>query len=126
MSGRHSHMTNTRNTPVEALEYALPMRVLEYSLRDGSGGQGEYIGGEGIRRVYEFLTPATITLNSERRVYKPYGLQGGEAGTVGVNSITRHTSGMVEDVSGKYTGTVRVGDRVSIATPGGGGWGAKS
>ncbi|MEZ4670172.1 MAG: hydantoinase B/oxoprolinase family protein [Anaerolineae bacterium] len=126
LNGRHSHMTNTRNTPVEALEYALPMRVLEYSLRDGSGGQGQHVGGAGIRRVYEFLTPATITLNSERRVYQPYGLQGAAAGAAGVNQIVRRSNTQPMNASGKYTGMVSAGDRVVIETPGGGGWGAKS
>ncbi|MBN8618688.1 MAG: hydantoinase B/oxoprolinase family protein [Anaerolineae bacterium] len=122
VDGRHSHMTNTRNTPVEALEYALPVRVLAYGLRDESGGAGQHRGGAGIRRVYEFLTGATITLNSERRVYAPYGLAGGEAGKTGLNAILR-TDGRIERVSGKYTGSVEAGDRVVIETPGGGGWG---
>lgn len=91
ISGRHSHMTNTRNTPVEALEYTLPVRVVEYSLREGSGGAGEHRGGDGIRRVYEFLAPATATINSERRIYAPYGLEGGESGQVGRNRlISKH------------------------------------
>jgi N-methylhydantoinase B len=121
LGGRHSHMTNTRNTPVEALEYALPVRVLEYGLRDGSGGPGEHRGGDGIRRVYEFLAPATITLNSERRVYAPYGLGGGQPGQPGINRlIHNHVETLV---SGKYTGAVQAGDRVVIETPGGGGWG---
>src|SRR5262245_3591292 len=78
LSGRHSHMTNTRNTPIETLEYALPIRVLEYSLRENSGGAGQHRGGDGVRRVYEFLAPATFTINSERRIEAPYGQQGGE------------------------------------------------
>src|SRR5690606_36415567 len=71
LSGRHSHMTNTLNTPVEALEYALPLRVLAYGMRKGSGGAGKYRGGDGIQRVYEFLAPAHLTINSQRRVYAP-------------------------------------------------------
>ncbi len=122
LSGRHSHMTNTRNTPVEALEYALPLRVLEYSLRDDSGGKGEQRGGDGLRRVYEFLTPATITLNSERRIHQPYGLAGGAPGQAGQNQLIR-ADGTRRDLGGKYTGRVDVGDRVMIETPGGGGWG---
>jgi len=116
ISGRHSHMTNTRNTPVEALEYALPMRVLEYSLRKGSGGAGRHRGGDGIRRVYEFLSPATVTLNSERRIDAPYGINGGAPGQVGVNTVAQ------QQVSGKWTGQVQSGDQVVIETPGGGGW----
>ncbi len=122
ISGRHSHMTNTRNTPVETLEYALPVRVREYALRTNSGGAGKYHGGEGIRRVYEFLAPAQITLNSERRVYAPYGLEGGQPGLPGHNQIIR-ADGTVETVGGKYSGTAQAGDMVIIETPGGGGWG---
>jgi N-methylhydantoinase B len=98
LSGRHSHMTNTRNTPVEALEHALPVRVIEYGLREGSGGDGKHRGGDGIRRVYEFLAPATATINSERRIYAPYGLEGGEPGQVGRNLlISNNRSGASSD-----------------------------
>ncbi|MBI5668322.1 MAG: hydantoinase B/oxoprolinase family protein [Chloroflexi bacterium] len=121
LGGRHSHMTNTRNTPVEALEYALPVRVVEYELREGSGGAGQCRGGDGIRRVYEFLAPATITINSERRVYAPFGLEGGEPGQVGWNGVQYGAE--TKAVGGKYTGRVNAGDRVVIETPGGGGWG---
>jgi N-methylhydantoinase B len=124
ISGRHSHMTNTRNTPVEALEYALPLRVLEYSLREGSGGGGKYRGGDGVRRVYEFLAPAQITLNCERRVYAPYGLSGGRPGERGVNRVLRRGAQYQGEIVGsKYTAQVQPGDRVVIETPGGGGWG---
>lgn len=133
ISGRHSHMTNTLNTPVEALEYTLPLRVLEYSLREKSGGAGHYRGGDGIRRTYELLAPATITLNSERRIRPPHGLQGGQPGQVGVNRIVRRNpslkalrKGAREEtlkVGGKYTTRLEAGDRVIIETPGGGGWG---
>jgi N-methylhydantoinase B len=121
VNGRHSHMTNTLNTPIEALEYALPVRVLEYSLRDGTGGKGKHPGGDGIRRVYEFLTPATITLNSERRIYTPYGLQGGKTGGKGANWLVQN--GKQRDIGGKFTTQVGPGDQVIIETPGGGGWG---
>ncbi|MBC7810921.1 MAG: hydantoinase B/oxoprolinase family protein [Burkholderiales bacterium] len=121
MSGRHCHMTNTRNTPIEALEYALPLRVLEYGLRDGSGGIGAYSGGEGVRRRYEFLAPATITVNSERRQLAPYGLEGGAAGQMGVNTLVQ--AGEAHDIGGKWTGRVEAGDQILIETPGGGGWG---
>lgn len=122
--GRHSHMTNTLNTPVEALEYSLPLRVWTYGLRDNSGGEGQFRGGDGIRREYEFLTPATVTLNSERRVNAPYGLQGGDEGQHGRNQIIPKT-GEVQDVGGKYTTQVEIGDKLLIETPGGGGWKAK-
>jgi N-methylhydantoinase B len=121
ISGRHSHMTNTLNTPIEALEMTLPVRILEYGLRENSGGAGQYHGGNGIRRVYEFLAPATITFNSERRRIPPYGLQGGGAGQTGRNIVIRN--GHAEIVSAKYTTRAEAGDRVIIETPGGGGWG---
>ncbi len=123
LSGRQSHMTNTLNTPVEALEYTLPMRVLRYSLRENSGGDGKHKGGDGIIREYEFLVPATITLNSERRIRAPYGLNGGESGKNGINTITRDSQ--PEIVSGKYTTYIEDGTRIRIETPGGGGWGEK-
>ncbi|HVO44426.1 MAG TPA: hydantoinase B/oxoprolinase family protein, partial [Aggregatilineales bacterium] len=121
LSGRHSHMTNTLNTPVEVIENSLPIRVLEYGLRDGSGGRGAHRGGDGIRRIYEFLEPAHITINSERRLIAPYGLSGGEPGLPGANRITH--DGVESGVGGKVSLRVRPGDRVTIETPGGGGWG---
>ncbi len=122
LSGRHSHMTNTRNTPVEALEYTLPLRVLTYRLRDGSGGPGIHHGGGGIVREYEFLAPATVTINSERRRIAPYGLRGGESGALGANVLIQN--GQATALGGKWTGRVEPGDRLRIETPGGGGWGA--
>jgi N-methylhydantoinase B len=122
LGGRHSHMTNTRNTPVEAIEHALPVRVTAYALRDGSGGEGRFRGGQGIRRAYEFLEEATVTINSERRVNGPYGLRGGEAGEPGINWLIR--DGEARVIGGKSTIQVRAGDRLIIETPGGGGWGS--
>ena len=122
LNGRHSHMTNTRNTPVEALELSLPLRVIEYALREGSGGRGLHPGGEGIRRVYEFLAPAEVTVTSERRRTGPYGLAGGEAGRPGANHLLRGEA--VIDLGGKRALAVRPGDRLVIETPGGGGWGS--
>jgi N-methylhydantoinase B len=121
ISGRHSHMTNTRNTPVEALEHDLPVRVLEYRLRLGSGGEGRHRGGEGIRRTFEFLAPATVTVNSERRRYAPYGLRGGRSGRTGANKLV--SDGEERDVGAKATIRVQPGDRLIVETPGGGGWG---
>lgn len=123
LSGRQSHMTNTLNTPVESLEMAYPIRVLRYSLRDGSGGQGQHRGGDGIVREYEFLTQATITLNTERRIHAPYGLQGGEAGATGKNE---HISkqGKIKKLGGKHTMQIQPGERIRIETPGGGGYGS--
>jgi N-methylhydantoinase B len=121
VSGRHTHMTNTLNTPIEALEYVLPVRVLEYALREGTGGAGQFHGGDGIRRVYEFLAPVTATVNSERRIYTPYGLHGGEAGKPGRNRLVRN--GTVSEISAKHTLQVETGDQIIIETPGGGGYG---
>lgn len=121
VSGRHSHMTNTRNTPIETLEHALPLRVTAYHLRDGSGGAGASHGGDGIVREYEFLCPATVTINSERRVIAPYGLAGGAPGATGANVLMR--GGKSIRLGGKWTGRVEASDRLRIETPGGGGWG---
>jgi N-methylhydantoinase B len=125
LSGRHSHMTNTRNTPVEVLEYGLPLRVLAYRLRDNSGGSGRYTGGDGILRTFQFLTSATLTVNSERRRYAPYGLRGGQPGTMGRNQLVR-IDGSEESLSGKATRSVEAGDVLIVETPGGGGWGDDS
>ena len=121
ISGRHCHMTNTLNTPIEALEYSYPLRVLRYGLRRGSGGRGKFSGGEGVIREYEFLSPATATINSERRLKGPYGLVGGRAGGVGRNYVIQ--GGIKRKVSGKFTTRLEKGDGILIETPGGGGWG---
>ncbi len=121
LSGRHCHMTNTLNTPVEALEYSLPLRVRRYQLREGSGGGGQRRGGDGITREYELLAPATITINSERRLRAPYGVNGGEAGKPGLNTVIHN--GAAATVGGKHSARLDAGDRVIIETPGGGGWG---
>lgn len=121
LDGRHSHMTNTLNTPIEALERTLPVRVLAYELRQESGGAGQHHGGEGIRRAYEFLAPVKATLNTERRLYRPYGLAGGEDGATGQNSLIR--DGIAQSLAGKASIEVQAGDIISIETPGGGGWG---
>lgn len=121
LSARHSHMTNTLNTPIEALEFALPVRVLEYSIRENSGGEGRFRGGDGICRVYEFLSSATATFNTERRRFAPYGLQGGKEGQVGQNLLIRGEQEML--VSAKHTVQVQAGTVIIIETPGGGGWG---
>jgi N-methylhydantoinase B len=121
LSGKHSHMTNTRNTPIEALEQGLPVRVVEYALREGSGGAGHHPGGEGIRRTFVFDAPATVTVNSERRRFAPYGLEGGQPGEVGRNTLVRN--GIEQPLGGKVTLQVQPGDRLVVETPGGGGWG---
>jgi len=122
ISGIHTHMTNTMNTPVEALELAYPLRVRRYRLREGTGGAGKYRGGDGIIRDLEFLCPAVVTVLSERRRHRPYGLWGGEPGQPGENILYR---GGTEEVRLPPKTIVRVepGDILSIRTPGGGGWG---
>jgi len=121
LSGRHSHMTNTLNTPIEALEYVYPFRVSAYHLRENSGGMGRTRGGDGIVRTYTFLAPATVTINSERRINAPYGLAGGGAGAVGINRLIR--DGREYLLSGKVSFQAQVGDSLVIETPSGGGWG---
>jgi N-methylhydantoinase B len=122
ISGVHTHMTNTMNTPIEALEFVYPMRLRRYAIRKGSGGKGKYHGGEGIVRDTEFLIPATVTLLSERRKTRPYGLHGGGPGAPGENVLIK---GGVEEIqlASKETLEVEPGDVLSIRTPGGGGWG---
>ncbi len=121
-SAVHTHMTNTLNTPVEALEHAYPFRVERYGLRRGSGGSGRYRGGDGVIRSYFFDTPATITVMTERRAVGPYGLAGGDAGKPGVNRVIR-ADGVDENLAAKQVVDVEAGDRLVIETPGGGGWG---
>lgn len=125
VSGVHTHMTNSLNTPAEALEYAYPLRVRQYSLRPGSGGAGSQRGGDGIVREIEVLTDAEVTLLADRRLRGPWGLSGGADGLPGNTSVIRH-NGMVEKLPGKANVRLSKGDRVRIETPGGGGWGHSS
>lgn len=125
LSGVHTHMTNSLNTPVEALEHAFPIRVIRYSLRPGSGGRGKWRGGDGVIREVRFLTKAQVTLLSDRRKFPPYGLCGGEPGAVGSNILIR-SDGSREQLPSKFTTWVQSGDVLSIQTPGGGGWGRKT
>jgi N-methylhydantoinase B len=117
----HTHMTNTLNTPVEVLEMTYPFRLLEYSLREGSGGAGRHRGGEGLVRRYEFLTDAHLTVVSERRRLAPWGLGGGRPGAPGRNSLQR-LGESPREMAGKFQTAVRPGDVLTIETPGGGGW----
>ena len=119
-SGRHSHMTNTLNTPVEALEFAYPFRISHYSLRKESGGVGKYRGGEGLVRVYEFLQAAEVNLLTDRRMNRPYGLEGGQPGQVGSNRVRKNEE--EKQVSGKCSFSVQAGEELIIETPGGGGY----
>jgi N-methylhydantoinase B len=122
-SGIQTHMTNTLNTPVEALEHAYPLRVRRYCLRDGSGGAGKSPGGDGVVREMELLGDARISLISERRKEAPYGLRGGGAGQRGRNLLIR--DGEERELPGKCAVEGRTGDRLVIETPGGGGWGVR-
>jgi N-methylhydantoinase B len=121
-SGIHTGMTNTKNTPIESLETHYPFRVLRYGLRSGSGGPGEFCGGEGIEREIEFTAPATVSLMGERRRTAPWGLAGGGPGASGEDWLIRK-GGPPGRVPGKSTFEVRSGDRLLVRTPGGGGWG---
>ncbi len=123
-SAVHSHMTNTLNTPVEALEYAYPLRVLRYEIRKGSGGDGKFHGGDGIIRELQVLTDCQVTVLSERRKFAPYGLNGGGLGMVGENLLIR--GGVEIPLPGKGSFDLQSGDILSIRTPGGGGYGVKS
>jgi N-methylhydantoinase B len=117
----HSHMTNTLNTPVEALEYAYPFLMHRYAIRRGSGGAGQQRGGEGIIRELELLHQAQATIVSERRHFAPYGLAGGEAGQRGRNVLI--SNGEEIELPGKTTVSAQAGDRLRVETPGGGGYG---
>lgn len=116
--GSHTHMTNSLNTPVEALEYSYPFRVNEYRYRRGSGGRGQYRGGDGLIREIELLADAQVTLLSDRRKIPPYGLHGGEDGKTGLNLLDGKA------LPGKCNVRAAAGARLRIETPGGGGWGA--
>ncbi len=125
MSGIHTGMTNTRNTPAEAMELDYPLRVWRYELRSHSGGAGAHPGGDGLIREVEVLADCTLTVQSERREHPPWGLGGGHPGAVGRN-VLRRADGTEEELPGKGTWQLRRGDRVRIETPGGGGWGSPS
>jgi N-methylhydantoinase B/oxoprolinase/acetone carboxylase alpha subunit len=125
MSGVHTGMTNTRNTPIEALERTFPLRVLRYRLRRGSGGGGRYPGGEGIERDLQVLEDCTVSLITERRVSRPPGLWGGEPGAPGENwLLPRGDEGRAQRLPDKCTIRLHAGDVLRMLTPGGGGWGS--
>jgi N-methylhydantoinase B/oxoprolinase/acetone carboxylase alpha subunit len=121
LSATHTHMTNSWNTPVEAFEHQYPLRIRGYRIRSGSGGRGKHRGGDGVIREYEFLTPAQVTILSDRRLRGPYGLLGGEPGKPGKNLLLhgKHTT----NVQGKARFAVEPGDVLRIESPGGGGYG---
>ena len=122
VSGVHTHMTNSLNTPTEALEYAYPLRVRRYSLRPGSGGAGKQRGGDGIIRELEVLTDCEVTLLSDRRTRGPWGLSGGKPGSAGKASVIRN-DGSIEEMPSKFSTRLGTRERIRIESPGGGGWG---
>jgi N-methylhydantoinase B len=121
MRGVHTHMTNSLNTPAEALEYAYPLRVCEYRLRRGSGGKGKQRGGDGVVREIETLVPARMSLLADRRKRAPYGLHGGSDGKPGSGFIIRGNRS--QKISAKGSHELKAGDRIRLETPGGGGLG---
>ncbi|MGH7475215.1 MAG: hydantoinase B/oxoprolinase family protein [Longimicrobiales bacterium] len=124
LSAVHVHMTNSRNTPIEALEHAYPVRIRRYEIRRGSGGAGRHRGGDGVRRDVELLADAGVSLLTERRAHGPAGLAGGHDGAPGENVLLR--GGAASALPAKATLWLRAGDTISIRTPGGGGWGSPS
>lgn len=117
LSAVQSHMTNTLNTPIEVLEMAYPLRVTRYEINRGSGGAGYHAGGDGIIREFTFLQSTQVSLISERRTHAPWGIHGGDAGLKGENLLND------KPMPGKFSIQVKKGDRLTIKTPGGGGWG---
>ncbi|SPC65083.1 related to 5-oxoprolinase [Ustilago sp. UG-2017b] len=141
-SGVHTHMTNTRITDPEIMERRYPVVLREFSLRDGSGGEGEFRGGDGVVRDIEFLSPGIqVSILSERRVFQPFGLEGGESARKGMNLWVKQrrredgdlregeeegeAEARVINLSGKNSTPMGRGDKIVIQTPGGGGWGKK-
>jgi N-methylhydantoinase B len=123
-SGVHTHMTNSRNTPIEVLEHDLPIRLRRYGLRRASGGAGRWRGGEGIVREIEFLAPTQVGLLTDRRQFRPYGLAGGENGAAGRNEAS--LNGKWQELPAKCSLQAPAGLILRILTPGGGGWGKRS
>jgi N-methylhydantoinase B len=121
-SAVQTHMTNTLNPPVEALEHAIPVRITEYRVRRGSGGAGRWRGGDGLVRGYRFLAPVELSLLAERRTHTPWGRDGGAPGAPGEDVLVR-AGGAATPLPGKVTLAVDPGDELRIATPGGGGFG---
>jgi len=117
LSGVQTHMTNTRNTPIEVLESHYPLRINRYEIRANSGGSGFNKGGNGLIREYEFLAKTNVTLLTERRSHQPWGIQGGENAKVGENRLNNKL------ISAKINIEVQKGDQLTIKTPGGGGYG---
>jgi N-methylhydantoinase B len=125
ISGVQTHMTNSLNTPIEALEYAYPFRMRRYAYRKGSGGAGEFRGGDGLVREIELLADAEVTLLADRRQFRPYGLAGGEDGAAGRASVRTTAAEKENELPGKCSLRLSAGDRLRLETPGGGGWGVR-
>jgi N-methylhydantoinase B len=123
LSGVHVHMSNSLNTPIEAIEHAIPIRIRHYSLRRASGGTGKHHGGDGIRRDIELLADAEVSLLTERRLRAPSGAAGGEDGAAGAN--VHIVAGEERVLPSKTTFRAHAGDIISIRTPGGGGHGIR-
>jgi N-methylhydantoinase B len=121
VSGIQTHMTNTLNTPIEALETYYPTRVTEYRMRRGSGGRGASRGGDGLVREIECLVDSSVSLLTDRRIIRPWGLDGGGDGAAGANFLVH--GGKRRKLPGKTNVQLAPGDRIRIETPGGGGWG---
>ncbi len=125
IAGVQTHMTNSLNTPIEALEYAYPFRVRRYAYRDGSGGDGQFRGGDGLVREIELLAPSQVTLLAERRKFRPWGLEGGGEGAAGRATVFKGGAAEGALLPGKCSLHLEAGDVLRIETPGGGGWGKK-
>ena len=123
-SGVQVHMTNTRITDVEIIERRYPVIIENFSLRKNSGGKGKFNGGDGIVRAFKFLAPLKVSILSERRVFAPFGLEGGEDGQKGIN-LYIDKNGQIFNIGSKNTVQVLEGEKFVIFTPGGGGYGKK-
>jgi N-methylhydantoinase B len=123
LSGVQTHMTNSLNTPIEALEFAYPFRLRRYGYRKGSGGPGQFRGGDGLVRELELLTDCDVTLLADRRKFAPYGLSGGEAGKPGRATLTEPGGESPLELAGKCSPRAKAGTVLRMETPGGGGWG---
>ncbi len=122
LDATHTHMTNSLNTPIEALEHIYPFRVRRYAIRRGSHGEGKFRGGDGVVREVEVLCPAQVTILSDRRINSPYGLGGGEEGGEGENVLVG-PDGIEHELPSKASVSVEAGTTISVRTPGGGGFG---